>query len=147
MTGAIQLARRDFEEALKLDPNSGDAYAGRGSTRAAQGQHREAVRDAEESLRHGDVEPHVVYTAARTIAQAAQAAATEPRVRGKPDLGAIRSYQDRAMELLRRAIEQMPREARSAFWRDVVHSDPAINSIRRLSAYARLAELCRPPAP
>ena len=123
--GRYQLARRDFDEAIRLDPASGDAYGGRGSTLAALGDHREAVLDAEESLRHGDIEAHLVYTAARTMAQAAQSAAKEPRPRGKPDLNAIRAYQDRAVKLLRQAIEQTPREARAAFWRDVVEPDPA----------------------
>jgi tetratricopeptide (TPR) repeat protein len=145
VTGAHQLACHDFEEAIRLDPSSGEAYAGRGSSRAALGQFREAVRDAEESLRHGDVEPHLFYTAARTMAQAASSAAQEPRPRGKPDMNAIHAYQDRAVQFLRRVVEQTPRETRTAFWCDVVEPDPAFNSIRRLSEYARLAEANRPP--
>ena len=144
VTGANDLARRDFDEAVRLEPGNGEAYAGRGSSLAALGQYREAVRDAEESLRHGDVETHFVYTAARTMAQAAGALVQEPRPRGKPDLGAIRAYQDRAVEFLRRVIEQTPRETRSTFWHDIVEPDPAFNSIRRLSEYARLAEANRP---
>ena len=84
VTGAYQLARTDFEEAIRLDPASGDAYGGRGFARAALGQYHEAVLDAEESLRHGDAEVHMVYTAARTMAQAAQAAAREPRRAASP---------------------------------------------------------------
>jgi hypothetical protein len=145
VTGANDLARRDFDEAVRLEPASGEAYAGRGSSLAALGQYREAARDAEESLRHGDVETHFVYTAARTMAQAAGALVQEPRPRGKPDLGAIRAYQDRAVEFLRRVIEQTPRETRSTFWHDVVETDPAFNSIRRLSEYARMAQANRPP--
>ncbi len=147
VTGAHQLAGRDFEDAIRLDPSSGEAYAGRGSSRAALGQFRDAVRDAEESLRHGDIELHLLYTAARTMAQAAGSAAKEPRPRGKPDLNAIHAYQDRALQFLRRVVEQTPREARIAFWRDVVEPDPAFNSIRRLSEYARLAAANRLPAP
>jgi len=147
VTGAHELACRDFEEAIRLDPQSGEAYGGHASSLAALGQYREAVRDAEESLRHGDVEGHLLYTAARTMAQAAGSAAKEPRPRGKPDVNAIRAYQDRAVEFLRRVIEQTPRETRTAFWRDVVEPDPAFNSIRRLSEYARLAEANRPPRP
>ena len=48
-------------------------------------------------------------------------------------------------EFLRRVVEQTPRETRTAFWRDVVETDPAFNSIRRLSEYARMAEANRPP--
>ena len=104
----------------------------------AIGQHRAAVLDAEESLRHKDIDAHLVYTAARTMAQAAQSAAREPRARGKPDLLTIRAYQDRAMELLRQVFELKPREDRAAFWREVVEPDPGLSGIRRLSEYARL---------
>ncbi len=147
VTGAYQLARSDFEEAIRLDPAGGEAYSGRGSALAALGLYREAVRDAEESLRHGDAEAHMVYNAARTMAQAAQSAAREPRPRGKPDLNAIRAFQDRAIALLRRAIEETAPETRSAFWHNVVQPDPALTSIRRLSEYARLAETYRPQGP
>ncbi len=147
VTGANEPARRDFEDAIRLDPACGDAYGGRGSILAAMGQYREAALDAEESLRHGDAEAHIVYTAARTMAQVAESAAKEPRHRGKPDLYAIRAFQDRAVGLLRRAIEQTPGEKRTAFWRNVVQPDPAFNSIRRLSEYVRLAETYRPKGP
>jgi eukaryotic-like serine/threonine-protein kinase len=143
MKRANDLARRDFDEAIRIDPGSGEAYAGRGSTLAALGQYREAARDAEESLRHGDVEAQLVYTAARTMAQAAGGLVQEQRPRGKPDMGAIRAYQDRALELLRRVIDQTPQETRNAFWRDVVETDPAFSSIRRLSEYTRMAEANR----
>ncbi len=147
VTGGDRLARHDFELAIEIDPSSGEAYAGRGSALAALGQFREAVRDAEESLHHGDIEPHLLYTAARTMAQAAGSAAKEPRPRGKVDVRAIRAYQDRAVEFLRRVVERTPRERRTAFWRDVVEGDPAFNSIRRLSEYARLAEANRRLSP
>ncbi len=146
-SGAYQMARRDFDEAIRLDPSSADAYCGRGSTLAALGLFREAVLDAEESLRHGEIEARIVYTAARTMAQAVESASKELRPRVRPDLDAIRAYQDRAVKLLGQALEQTPRELRAAFWRDVVQTDPAIAVIRRLSEYARLAEKYGPPPP
>jgi serine/threonine protein kinase/Flp pilus assembly protein TadD len=145
MSGGYELARSDFDEAIRLDSAGADAYSGRGSTLVALGHYRAAVLDAEESLRHGDIEAHLVYTAARTLAQAAQSAAREPRPRGKPDLNLIRDYQDRAMKFLRQAFELTPREARAAFWREVVEPDPALNGIRRLAEYARLAQSYGPP--
>ena len=145
--GAYPLARIDFDEAIRLDPKGADGYSGRGSTLISIGDYRAAVLDAEESLRHGDMEVHLVYTAARIMAQAAQSAAREPRIRGKPDLDAIRAYQDRAMKLLRQAFDQTPSSGRAAFWREVVGPDPALSGIRRLSEYARLAQKYGPPAP
>jgi eukaryotic-like serine/threonine-protein kinase len=147
VNGAYPLARIDFDEAIRLDPAAAEGYSGRGSTLIALGDYRSAVLDAEESLRHGDIEAHLVYTAARIMAQAAQAVAGEPRIRGKPDLDAIRAYQDRAIKLLRRAFEQTPSSGRAAFWREVVNPDPELSGIRRLSEYARLAQKYGPPAP
>jgi tetratricopeptide (TPR) repeat protein len=147
MSGGYELARSDFDEAIRLDPAGAEAYSGRGSTLVALGQFRAAVKDAEESVLHGDIEAHLVYTAARTLAQAAQSAAREPRPRGKPDLNIIRDYQDRAMKFLRQAFELTPPEARAAFWREVVEPDPALSGIRRLAEYARLAQSYGPPPP
>ena len=52
VTNAVQLALEDFERAIQLDGSNGDALSGRGSARVLLGQHRAAVADAEESLRH-----------------------------------------------------------------------------------------------
>jgi serine/threonine protein kinase/Tfp pilus assembly protein PilF len=146
-SGAYSMARGDFNEAIRLDPSSADAYSGRGLTLAALGLHSEAVRDAEESLHHGDVEARIVYNAARTLAQAVQSAIKEVRPSQRPDLDAIRAYQDRAVTLLGQALERTPRELRAAFWRDVVQPDPTISAIRRLSGYARMAEKFGPQPP
>ena len=71
VSGAPHLALRDFEEAIRLDPSSGDAYSGRGSALVALGRCREAVADAEESLRHGESDARSHYSAARILALAA----------------------------------------------------------------------------
>ena len=137
---APQFAWRDFNEAIRHDPESAEAYGGRGFALAMQGRCREAVLDAEESLRHGDIDANLVYNAARTFAQLAQGASGELRPRGKLDLDAIRAYEVRAMKLLREAIEKTPREGRAAFWRNVIQTDPALGAIRRLTDYTRLAQ-------
>ena len=66
---APKLALRDFELAIELDSNNGDAYNGRGFVRASLGRHREAIQDAEEALRHGPTSPRLLYNAARIYAQ------------------------------------------------------------------------------
>ena len=44
------LAKKDFDEALKLEPKNGDLVSGRGFARALLGDTKAAIADAEESL-------------------------------------------------------------------------------------------------
>ncbi len=48
---AWQPANRDFDQALRLNPEDGDAYTGRGLAQVMLGRYREAVADADEALR------------------------------------------------------------------------------------------------
>lgn len=83
------------------------------------------------------------YRAARILAQAAEFAKQEPRPRKISEATNAQIYQDRALTLLGQAVEQTPPAERAAFWREVVHSDPVFNSIRRLPAYTRIAAAAR----
>src|SRR5262249_51658043 len=60
MSEAFELARVDFDDAIRHDPANAEAYGGRASALVAIGHYRAAVLDAEESLHHGDIEPHLV---------------------------------------------------------------------------------------
>jgi tetratricopeptide (TPR) repeat protein len=139
VSGAPHLALRDFEEAIRLHPSSGDAYSGRGSALVALGRSAEAVADAEESLRHGESEARTHYSAARILAQAAEFAKHEPRLRKPSEPTKVQIYQDRALTLLAQAVERTPPGERTAFWHKVVHSDRVFTAIRKLPAYARIA--------
>ena len=147
VSGAAPLARRDFEEAIRLDPSSGEAYGGRGSAQIALGQFREAAADAEESVRRGVPEPRTLYNAARTLAQAAEAASGEVGRRGRSDVTTVRRFQDRALQLLGQALQRTAPDQRAAFWRDVVQTDQALRIIRRLPGYARFAAEYGSPPP
>ena len=133
---AAQLAVRDFEHAIRLDPSSGEFYSGRGSALVALGRHREAVGDAEESLRHGESDPRLHYSAARILAQAAEDVRPERRPRSASEPTTVQAYQDRALTLLGQAVERTPPDERAAFWRDVVNPDRVFTAIRRHPAYA-----------
>jgi len=139
VSGAARLARRDFEEAIRLDTSNGDAYSGRGSALIAMGHYQDAEADAEESLRHGEPEPRLLYNAARILAQAAESASKEASRQTRPDLASVRRYQDRALRFLGQALERTPPEQRPGFWREVIRADHALSSIRRLPEYARWA--------
>ena len=140
VTNAVQLALEDFERAIRLDASDGDAYSGRGSARALLGQHRAAIADAEESLRHGTPDARRDYIAGRIYVRAALAAANEVRQAGCAAVALTASYQDRAVTLIGDAVRRTPPGQRAAFVRDQVFTDPALRPIRRRLRFEGLAE-------
>jgi tetratricopeptide (TPR) repeat protein len=138
-------ALRDFEEAVRLDPENGDAHNGRGYARARVGRHREAVADAEEALRLGPRRPRTLYNAARTFAQAALKAEADP-AEGPRGREARARYQDRALGLLRQALELLPAGQRAAFWENNVARDAGLNPLRSCPGFLQLAEALRKSA-
>jgi hypothetical protein len=58
---------------------------------------------------------------------------------GKDGGRAVRErHQERAVALLRRAMELTPEPKRAEFWRDTVRRDPAIKPLRQHEGYERL---------
>ena len=108
---------------------------------------REAVTDAEESLRHGELEGRLHYSGARILALAAESAKKAARPRDPSEMDKVQNYQDRALALLGQAVERAPLERCARFWREVVRSDHAFPTIRRQLAFARIAAAaCQPHA-
>ena len=119
---------------------SGDVYSGRGSALVALGRCREAVTDAEESLRHGESDARMHYKLLPVSwPRPPELTKQEPRPRKPSERTKAQIYQDRALTLLAQAVERTPPEGRLAFWRNVVHSDRVFTPIRRLPAYTRIA--------
>jgi serine/threonine protein kinase/tetratricopeptide (TPR) repeat protein len=139
MNDAPKLALRDFEEVVHLDPANGDAHSGRGAALVRLGRNHAAVEAVEESLRRGTGTSRLFYTAARTYAQAVGHMDTDPRQRSYQALETRSRYQDRALELLRAALDRTPPRERPRFWQDYIEADPALESIRHSPAFARLA--------
>ena len=142
-----QPALRDFDEAMRLDPSNGEAHSGRGLALVLQGDHRAATTEAEESLRLDAPSARRAYNAARIYAQAALAAAAEAEVEtsGPPAETQVESYQDRAVALVKLAVERTPADRRAAFWQDQVEADPALRSLRgRLRSLQPAAASNRP---
>ena len=117
---APKLALRDFELAIELDPDNGDAYNGRGFVRARLGRHREASQDAAEALRQGPTSPRLLFNAARIYAQCPG------------------HYRERALELIENALSLVPTDERRAFWSTHVRADAALATLRRHPTFARL---------
>jgi len=123
---APKLALRDFELAIELDANNGDAYNGRGFAHARLGRHREALEDAALAISHGPPSPRLYYNAARVYAQCPG------------------PYPRRALDLMRKALDLLPTEERRAFWSMNIQKDQALAALHRHPLYLKLeAELTR----
>jgi tetratricopeptide (TPR) repeat protein len=134
------LALRDFDQALRLDPEGGDAHNGRGYALVKTGRYREAVQDAEKALRLGPRQPRTLCNAARIFAQAASKREADPAEQTLQGREVRLRHLDRAAELLREALEQLPAEQRSAFWKHNIARDAALTPLRPCAAFVRLAE-------
>jgi tetratricopeptide (TPR) repeat protein len=139
LADAPRLALRDFEEALRRDPSSGEAYTGRGAARVRLGQVRDGLADAEKALGLGKPTSTLLYNAARIYAQSAIVAGTEARRKGQEVVVLVNRYQDRAVMLVREALRRLPADRRAAFWRDSIQADPALRTLRRRIASPDLA--------
>jgi tetratricopeptide (TPR) repeat protein len=128
---APRQALHDFDEALRHDHSNGEAHSGRGMALALVGDHKAAVGEAEESLRHDPPTARRAYNAARIYARAAVAAASEVGDKGRLAVTQVERYQDRAVALVKLALERTPSARRAAFWRDEVETDPALRSLQR----------------
>ncbi len=138
-TGAARLALRDFDKVIDLDPESGDAYSGRGYAWAKLGRTHEAIADAGVALRKGRRDCRALYKVARIFAQAAVAVETDP---GRRDIRGheLRArYLDRAVALIRDALEVAPAGERESLWRDLIRTDPALNLLRQRADFQQLA--------
>ncbi len=140
MTDAARLALDDFEVCLKADPTSADALAGRGNARIRLKQLDAALADAEAAEKQGPLNDRLLYNLTRIWAQAVVLLEVEARA-NRTALAAQRLAlaETRALRCLRRTLEEVPQEQRTAFWREQVQTDPALAALRKLAPYAELA--------
>ena len=131
VTDARRLAQPDFEQAIRLAPELGDAYTGRGFIRVLQGKVRDGVKDAEEGMRRGPATPRLLYSAARIYAQAAGHADTSTLQRS--------FYEKQTMELLRQALDLVPTARRASFWANYVAPDLALSPLHTQAQFRQLA--------
>jgi hypothetical protein len=133
------MALRDFEEAIRLDPEYADAYTGRGLVRVRLGDCHGGVADAEEALRRGPVGSRLFYNAARIYAQALVRPTADSSSPHRSSAPTRPEYRDRSLLLLKRALELQHAGRRGAFWRDYVQADSAFAPLRHTPRYAQLA--------
>ena len=82
--GAPEMALNDFEAVLRLDSADPEGYAGRAAARVRLDRIREALADAEESLRRAEPTPRLLYIAAQTYTQASVRAVAAVARSGRP---------------------------------------------------------------
>jgi tetratricopeptide (TPR) repeat protein len=130
---AARPALSDFEAALKKNPTQSDALCGRGLARVRISEVRGAVADAEAALEHGS----------RTATRLLQAACIYARAVGLLDVPGNRwaayRHQERALELLREALERVPAAQRGDFWREHIEREPDLRSLRHATGMLELA--------
>jgi serine/threonine protein kinase/Tfp pilus assembly protein PilF len=135
---AWNLALRDFQEALRLDPENHYALNGRALGYAYTGQYREAVKDGEAALRRTPDSPVRLYNIACVYAVAATRVAADDKTADRAELAS--RYRSRAVELLQESLDLRAEKDRPSFWRDTVQKDTALESIRKEPRYVRLEE-------
>jgi tetratricopeptide (TPR) repeat protein/tRNA A-37 threonylcarbamoyl transferase component Bud32 len=136
---ASSLAERDFEQAVTLDPGNADALLGRGYIRVKIGSPADGIRDAEAALRLGSRESAILYNAARVFARAARRSEIDPAKQNSGGRNERFDFENRAVELLREAMQDMPVERQLTFWRQQVERDAVFGPLRRSTAYRQLA--------
>jgi tetratricopeptide (TPR) repeat protein len=135
---ALAPALDDFEEAVRLDPASADAWLACAHVRVQLGDAEKGVADAERAVRGGPKESRLWHGAARVYVQAAGQRKAE---RGHEEVEARlrHRYLQRAVDLLRRALDVEPAEHRQSYWRDNVLTDAALVPLRGLPEFVRLS--------
>jgi tetratricopeptide (TPR) repeat protein len=131
-------ALADFEAALRLDPAQTDALCGRGSARVRLGRLADGVADAEEYLRRERPAAQHFFEAACIYARSV--GELERRMGGRWTTGdPATRYQERAVELLRAALDETPAGERQRFWRTNIASAADLVPIRRSTGFLELA--------
>jgi tetratricopeptide (TPR) repeat protein len=120
---AWQLALSNFNRSIQLGPTS-DAYNGRGNCLVMLGRYPEAVADAERAYRLKPATPEMMHNLACIFAQAAGEVRADPKQAQRDALA--REYTGRALTLIRRTLDMVPRAERAAFWRDRIREDKAL---------------------
>jgi serine/threonine protein kinase/predicted Zn-dependent protease len=127
----------DFEAALRLEPGQSDAVSGRGCARVRLGQMTAALQDAEALVRPGQTATLLLQAAciySRAVGQ------LEAGSGGRSvSAGAVYQYQERAVELVRAALERIPAGERPRFWRIKVEREPDLLPVRRSTGMLELA--------
>jgi tetratricopeptide (TPR) repeat protein len=141
---ALGPALGDFREALRLQPESGNARLGCAHARVKLGELKEGLADAERAVRGEPKDPRLWHGASRVYAQAATQVKIEPG-REESQARIREGYQERAVVLLRRALLLVPAGQRGAYWRENMKDDKALTPLHRFPPFVRLSARLEEP--
>ena len=130
---ASRPALADFDAALALDKTHTDALRGRAMSLVLLGRMAEAEDHAEAALKQGPPTPELLFQVACIYGLAVGQRGVE---------GSALRYHDRALSLLRAAMDKLPNETeRRAFWLNKVEKTPALVPIRGTAGMRQLSRL------
>jgi serine/threonine protein kinase/tetratricopeptide (TPR) repeat protein len=134
---ALPAALKDFKAALRLDPRQTHALCGQAHTLLSEGRVRDGLADGEKALKLGPKNEQLLLDVACLFSRGAGIVIAGY---GGPGMVKIDAYQfqDRAVQLLREALEQVPATRRAAFWRENIAAERALDPIRRSDGMRRL---------
>jgi tetratricopeptide (TPR) repeat protein len=135
---AWKLSLRDFSKAIELDSGALDAYVGRGLARVMLGDYRNAVADAEFSIRRNVGTAEMMHNIACIFAQAAARSEADTHAQDRQLLAA--GYRRQALHAVRETLARLRPQDRSSFWRDKILPDSALAPIRDDVEFKRLGE-------
>jgi serine/threonine protein kinase/tetratricopeptide (TPR) repeat protein len=132
---AFQLALRDFSNAIELAPDRADAYVGRGLAKVMSGSYQGALSDADLAQRRKLDSPEMMHNLACLFAQSALRAETDVATADRELAAACRQ---RAIKAVERTLQMLEPRARTAFWKEKIRPDKALDPIRRTAPFQRL---------
>src|SRR5262249_30057413 len=97
-------------------------------------------------LRLGQQTRRHLYNVARIYAQAAGQVPNDARQAYRRNRDSRFSYEERAVDLIFKALGTLSADQRAIFWRENIEADSAFNPIRRNDGFAQLAEKYARPA-
>ena len=143
LLNARQLALEDFDEAIRLNPENGDSYNGRGYARVLLGKYAAAVADADQAVKVGPQVFEVYYNASTIYAQAVAESAKDAGVSAEARAELNRTYTGRAIELLRQAAELLGPNNRP-FLLKTIAADTALDPIRTAPEFQEFVKGSKP---
>jgi len=143
MMEAPKMALPDFKLACQKDSAAPETLLGLALCRVELGAWREAVADTDKALeqaRRAERESSfVLVNAARVYAQGVGKIDALPQP--EKALTELKyQYQERAVALLRRALNSLPEPQRTGFWQQSIRTDKALNPIRSTTGFRQLTQ-------
>jgi serine/threonine protein kinase/tetratricopeptide (TPR) repeat protein len=135
-------ALNDYDELLRRNERTPAVLLGRAQALVQLGRHADAAAGAEEALQLGHLRPIELHVAGSVFARAAGCL---DRPVDSTEMKTRRTYQQRAVQLLRRSLNAVPDNNRADFWITHTGRDRALASVRGTEDFRALEREFAPP--